>query len=225
MEGRNGDAPQTDDADSSANPEADEKRLPEQRLSEDWLSGKRLPEWGDPKDYRTKKATMAALMVVVLLAGIVGGGYYWYQETQEGSRQKRMRKIAQKFGDPIYWTSNKINTLDTKFRLATKWISNNANDENSDYENGEIKYRLRIYGYPEALKNAWNSEFSSSYFVTVQLLDEDNFEVSSIKITLDKMTRTVNPKGEGIGFSVQGSEAMSLGEYRRIDDWKITWNL
>lgn len=229
MEGRDGDASQTEDSqtadtDSSSSTEVDEQRLPVQWLSEEWLPGERLPEWGDPRDYRTRTIAMATLMVV-LLAGIGGGGYYWYQELQEERRQKRMRKITQKFGDPIYWTENTINTLDAEFRLVTKWLPNDTKTENSDYRNGEMKYRLRIYGYPEALKNAWNSEFSPSYFVTIQLLDEDNFEVSSIKITLDEMTRTVNPKGEGIGFSVQGSQVMSLGEYRRIDDWKITWNL
>ena len=49
--------------------------------------------------------------------------------------------------------------------------------------------------------------------------------IFSLEITLDQLTRTVNPKGDGIGFSIQGAEKMSLRTYRRIDDWKISWNL
>lgn len=224
MEGRNGGASQTEEADSSSGTEADGKRLPAKWLSEEWLSKERLPGWVDKGRYRTKNIA-AALVMVVLIAGIGGGGYYWYQEIQEERRQAQTRKIAQKFGDPIYWPANEVNTLDAKFRLVTKWLPTDGYSKNADYGNGELKYKLRIHGYPDALKNAWNSDLRSSYFLTVQFLDEDNFEVTSTKITLDKLTRTVNPKGEGIGFSVQGSEEMSLSKYRRIDDWKITWNL
>ena len=61
--------------------------------------------------------------------------------------------------------------------------------------------------------------------ITIHLLDKDDFEITSLEITLDQLTRTVNPKGDGIGFSIQGAEKMSLRTYRRIDDWKISWNL
>ena len=56
-------------------------------------------------------------------------------------------------------------------------------------------------------------------------MDKDDFEITSLEVTLDQLTRTVNPKGDGIGFSMQGAEKMSLRTYRRIDDWKISWNL
>lgn len=219
MKGRNGDAAQTEDADSSSSTEADGKWL-----SGTWLSGKRLPGWAGRKIYQ-KWTFAVALFTVVLIAGVGGGGYYWYQEVQETQRQRQMQKTAQKFSNPIYWPSNTITTLDAKFQLVTKWSPADGSSENADYESGEMKYKLQVYGYPKALENAWSSEFNSSYFVTIQLLDKDGFKVTSIKITLDKLTRTVNPKGEGIGFSVQGSETMSLRTYRRIDDWKITWNL
>jgi hypothetical protein len=39
------------------------------------------------------------------------------------------------------------------------------------------------------------------------------------------MVRTLNPRGEAIGLSVQGRKAMPLWEYRQINDWKIAWNL
>lgn len=224
MEGQNGNASQTEDASSSSSTEADEKWLSRKWLPEEWLSGEWLPGWVDREIYQDQTIAVA-LLTVVLIVGVGGGGYYWYQEAQETRRQTQMRKTAQKFSNPIYWPSNTVTTLDAKFQLITKWIPADGSSENVDYESGEMKYKLRIHGYPKNLENAWNSEFSSSYFVTIQLLDKDGFKITSKKITLDKMTRTVNPKGEGIGFSVQGSEMMSLRKYRRIDDWKITWNL
>lgn len=224
MEVQNGDASRTENADSSPSTESNGKWLSSKWLSKEWLSEKWLPGWVDRRIY-LEQPIVVALFTVVLIAGVAGGGYYWYQEVQETRRQAQMQKTAQKLSNPIYWPSKTVTTLDAKFRLVTKWIPADGPSENVDYESGEMKYKLRVYGYPNRLENAWSSEFSSSYFVTIQLLDKDGFKVTSIKITLDKLTRTVNPKGEGIGFSVQGSETMSLHTYPRIDDWKITWNL
>ena len=121
--------------------------------------------------------------------------------------------------------SNRVTTLDAKFQLSTKWLPDQTTNGSANYKNGELKYKLNIRGYPKALKEAWRSEFNSSYFITIHLLDKDDFEITSLEITLDQLTRTVNPKGDGIGFSMQGAEKMSLRTYRRIDDWKISWNL
>lgn len=224
MEGRNGDAAQTDDGESSSSTEADEKWLSGNWLSEAWLSRTRFPEWTGWTSYQHRTAT-AVLLSVVLIAAFGGGGYYWYLEVQEERHHQQLRNTADKLGEPIHWPTNTVTTLDARFQLVTKWIAGGTDSENAEFTNGEMKYKLMVYGYPEALENAWSSELNSSYFVTVQLLDADGFQVSSIKITLDQLTRTVNPKGEGIGFSVQGSEMMSLRKYRRIDDWKLTWNL
>ena len=162
---------------------------------------------------------------MALLAAIGIGGYYWYQGVQEQRRQERLQKIAEKVSDPVYWPSNRVTTLDAKFQLSTKWLPDQTTNGSANYKNGELKYKLNIRGYPKALEEAWRSEFNSSYFITVHLLDKDDFEITSLEITLDQLTRTVNPKGDGIGFSMQGAEKMSLRTYRRIDDWKISWNL
>lgn len=144
---------------------------------------------------------------------------------QEQRRQERLQKIAEKVSDPVYWPSNRVTTLDAKFQLSTKWLPDQTTNGSANYKNGELKYKLNIRGYPKALEEAWRSEFNSSYFITIHLLDKDDFEITSLEITLDQLTRTVNPKGDGIGFSIQGAEKMSLWTYRRIDDWKISWNL
>ena len=174
---------------------------------------------------RTGRQTAPALALVALLAAIGIGGYYWYQGVQEQRRQERLQKIAEKVSDPVYWPSNRVTTLDAKFQLSTKWLPDQTTNGSANYKNGELKYKLNIRGYPKALEEAWRSEFNSSYFITIHLLDKDDFEITSLEITLDQLTRTVNPKGDGIGFSMQGVEKMSLRTYRRIDDWKIGWNL
>lgn len=224
MEGRNGDTAQADDADSSSSTEANWTWLSGSWISEEWLSRKRLSEWTNRDFYQSRKAAVV-LFLVVLIAGIGGGGYYWYLEAQEGRRQQQIRKTVSKLSNPIHWPTNRVTTLDAKFQLVTKWVPRDGYTETPDYTSGQIKYKLMVHGYPNVLEDAWSSDLNSSYFITVRLLDKDGFKISSIKITLNKLTRTVNPRGEGIGFSIQGSEAMSLRKYRRIDDWKVAWNL
>jgi hypothetical protein len=187
-------------------------------------SGRMASHWRE-RTPRTGRKTASALALVALLAAIGIGGYYWYQGVQEQRRQERLQKIAEKVSDPVYWPSNRVTTLDAKFQLSTKWLPDQTTNGSANYKNGELKYKLNIRGYPKALEEAWRSEFNSSCFITVHLLDKDDFEITSLEITLDQLTRTVNPKGDGIGFSIQGAEKMSLWTYRRIDDWKISWNL
>ncbi len=220
MEGRNGDISKSETEESGSPSTSDPNG---EWLSEKWPSREWLSRWEDRLPDR-KWTIVNTFLVAVLVVGLSGGGYYWYQHAQEQERQERLRKIAQKLSTPIHWPASKITTLDATFQLATKWIPNETTSGSVDYKNGEMKYKLSIYGYPDVLKEAWGSKFNSAYFLTIQFLDADDFQVTSIKITLDKLTRTVNPKGEGIGFSVQGSETMSLRTYRRIEDWKITWN-
>lgn len=228
MEGRNGDAPETGESGSSSTSSTETTALkawlPENWVPDEWPSGRRLSHWRE-RTPRTGRKTAPVLALVALLAAIGIGGYYWYQGVQEQRRQERLQKIAEKVSDPVYWPSNRVTTLDAKFQLSTKWLPDQTTNGSASYKNGELKYKLNIRGYPKALEEAWRSEFNSSYFITIHLLDKDDFEITSLEITLDQLTRTVNPKGDGIGFSMQGAEKMSLRTYRRIDDWKISWNL
>lgn len=219
MDGRNGDTPVTEDPDASAKTNVDG-----QWFFENWLSAERLSRWRNWSFY-PEGPSPSTVFLAVLLLGLGTSGYYWYQNAQAEQHQEQLRLTAQKYGNPLYWPANEILTLDAEFHLATKWLPNRGSNGTINPENGEIKYKLRIEGYPEALQKAWSSEFNSSYFVTIQFLDEDDFRIIALKITLDKMIRTLNPKGEAIGFSVQGSQTMALRTYRQIDDWKITWNL
>ena len=100
---------------------------------------------------------------------------------QEQRRQERLQKIAEKVSDPVYWPSNRVTTLDAKFQLSTKWLPDQTTNGSANYKNGELKYKLNIRGYPKALEEAWRSEFNSSYFITIHLLDKDDFEITSLE--------------------------------------------
>lgn len=219
MDGPNGDASVTENADASSTTDVDGKWV-----WEDWLSTEQLSKWQDWTFYREMSSGTAIWMAVLILA-LGAGGLFWYQYVQAESPQQQLQKAAQKFNEPLYWPSNRVLTLDAEFHLATKWAPNRDNDGTLRSEDGTLKYKLRIEGSSDALQNAWSAEVSSDYFITILLLDEDDFRITTIKIPLDRMIRTLNPKGETIGFSVQGSKTMPLRTYRRIDDWKVSWNL
>ncbi len=219
MDGRNGDVPESLPAGSPPETESDTEDP-----SGKWFSIQQISGWRDhvlPPSGPT--AAAAFLTAVALFLGLGMVGYFSYQAVQEGQHQ--LQATAQKFSDPLYWPANQVRTLDATFHLATKWVPKRSPDGTPDYSTGKIKYKLRIEGYPDPLQNAWRSDLSSSYFLTVRLLDEDDFRILAVKIPLDEMVRTLNPRGEGIGFSTQGSETMALRTYRQIDDWKVNWNL
>lgn len=220
MDGRNGDPSLTKDTDL---PDEEETSRATD-VNGTWLSGERLSRWRDWVFYQ-RTTFAAAILVGVLLLGLGAGGYYWYQDAQATRHQQQLWNTAQRYGDPLYWPTNKVLTLNAEFHLATKWVPHRHADGSITHKNGEMRYKLRVDGYPDVLRNAWNSEFSASHFITVHLLDKDNFRVTSLQITLDKMVRTLNPRGEAIGLSVQGTKAMPLWRYRQISDWKIAWNL
>lgn len=223
MDGQNGNPALPEDADASPPAEVDGKREFEDRLLGTRFSGWR--GWSLLQSLSQQAKSATAVLMAVLLLGLGAGGYYWYQDAQAKKHQQQLRRTAQQFGDPLYWPANKIRTLDCEFHLVTKWVPHRNAEGTITHENGEMKYKLRVDGYPDVLRNSWSSEFSSSHFITVHLLDGDNFRITSLQITLDKMVRTLNPRGEAIGLSVQGTKAMPLWKYRQISDWKIAWNL
>lgn len=223
MDGRNGDVPEPAPANAppDANPDADESKAFGQ-----WAPPPSFSDWADrARRHPRTVLTVALLASLLLLLGASGLGYYWARAHQAAQGQAELRHAAQKFQEPLYWPPNQVRTLDATFHLATKWLPKQPLDGQASISAGMARYKFRIEGYPSPLQNAWRSDVSASYYVTVRLLDKDDFRITTIKIPFTKMVRTLNPRGEGIGFTAQGSISMPLRTYRRIDDWKVNWNL
>lgn len=149
MDGRNGDPSLAKDTDLPEDP--DTARPP--KVDGDWLSGGRFSRWRDWIFYQ-RAASATAVLVAVLLLGLGASGYYWYQDAQATKSQQQLRKTAQRFGNSLYWPANRVRTLDTEFHLATKWVPHRNADGTITHETGEMKYKLRVDGYPNFLRNA-----------------------------------------------------------------------
>ena len=100
------------------------------------------------------------------------------------------------------------------------------------YRDGNLLYRGYIepidgksFKYLTCELSQEDTFSSSSHYIALNLRDKDGFKITTIYLTKDKLSTTVDDNNQPVYYSFEGSKSIYLGVYEDINRYDITWNL
>lgn len=146
----------------------------------------------------------AALSIAgVVVAGVVAGGVLMYEYKQELD--------AKPFETPVRRTID-ASSLGFKLEITTK---------HSDYS---MKFILKGDGYPFYFSDPALRAKNLERTMTITGKGADGFKVAEVVAPFKDYVSIVGADGKPVAFSYEGSQSMSLDDYKLIDNFELTWN-